>query len=224
VTAALAPRLGLPGTRTETSYLPPADLTFDEWCSAVGTLQAMERSVKWWLGDLLLFGEAAFPEQAVQTFPDAYSGSAYAESTMRAAMWVSDRFPRGTRVEGATWTHHRVVADLPRAEAVALLTEAARVNSDPEGGEYISSRDLLEKVKARKEKLRGLAVTVDGEAIDAAELPWTPGKSDLTDEARAALNARLAAMGRRHGVGFEAGFIACLVWLEQRDCFCEWRL
>ncbi len=217
MTTTLTQRLGLPGTRTETSYIPPADLTFDEWCLAMETLQAMERSVKWWLGDLILFGEAAYNEDASQAFPDAFSGSPYAESTLRAAAWVSAAFPRGTRVEGVSWSHHRVVADLPRPEAVALLSEAARVNRDPEGGEYISSRDLIEKVKVRKEQLRGRAITTEGEAIETAELPWHATLDDLTDAARASLLS-YAPQGRFR-TAWIAGYMRALQWAGQEDVF-----
>lgn len=222
MTSALAPRSGLPGTRTDTSYLPPSDMTFEEWCSAMETLQAMERSVKWWIGDLILFGEDKFNEDASQAFPDAFSGSPYAESTLRAAAWVSAAFPRGTRVDGVTWTHHRVVADLPRDEAVAMLHEAAKINTDPKGGKYVSSRDLIEKVHARKEQLRGRAVTADGAcAAEFEPLVWVPQLDEVRPEVRATIEA--AAPHGRHRLGWIAGALWSLVWADQQDAFLEGR-
>jgi hypothetical protein len=211
--AALAPRSGLPGTRTETTYLPPADLTFEEWRSAMHTLQAMDRSVKWWLGDLILFGEAAYGEMASQEFPDAFSGSPFAESTMRAAAWVSAAFPRGTRVDGLTWTHHRVVAELPPVEARRLLMAA--LAPVVEGNPPMSTRDLIQLRDRHKEKLAGTAVDEP-----PAALPLSA--ADLSDEARDALNYRLAGVGARHRTGYERGFLEALRWGEVRDAFTRW--
>jgi hypothetical protein len=216
MTTALAARTGLPGTRTDTSYTPPADLTFEEWVTAMDTLQTIERSVRWWLGDLILFGEEKFNEEASQAFPDAFSGSPYAESTLRASAWVSAAFPRGTRVDGVTWTHHRVVADLPPLEARALLEEAARVNNDPNDDGYISSRHLIERVQKRKRQL-------EDQPIADESLAWAPQPSDLTDDARAVLDGKLAGIGKRHRVGYERGFLDALLWVEARECYREWK-
>jgi len=220
MTAALAPQTGLPGRFRDDGYDLPAGLPFERWCEILETLQIMERSVKWWIGDAIRYGEAAYGQKASQAFPDAFSGSPYAESTLRAAAWVSDRFPRGTRVEGVSWTHHRVVADLPRDDARALLLEAARINNDPETDDYVSSRDLIERVRERKDAIAGRAVTLDGAPVEPADdLAWRPQKEDLTDDARAALEVRLSEMGSRHRVGFEAGFLAGLVWADCLDAF-----
>lgn len=217
MTTALAPAGGLPGTLRDDGYDLPPGLPFDRWCEILETLQAIDRSVKWALGDALLYGEATYGEDASQAYPDAFSGSPYAESTLRAAAWVAERFPRGTRVPGVTWTHHRVVADLPPLEARALLQETARVNNDPENDAYVSSRDLIERVHKRKEQLRGQAVAQDGAAIETEPLVWVPQLEDLTDEARAALEAH--APGGRHRLGYISGWLRCLLWHEQRDAF-----
>ncbi len=208
---------GMPGLFREDGYVIPDGLPFERWCEVMDTLQSIERSVKWWVGDALVYGEATYGEKASQAFPDAFSGSPYAEATLRAAAWVSERFPRGTRVDGVTWTHHRVVAEMPRHEATALLEEAARINNDPETDEYVSSRALIEKAKVVKERLRGRVVAVTGDVLDAPELPLTV--DDLTAEARAPLNVRLAEMGARMRPGFAAGWVQALVWAGHDDAF-----
>ncbi|HVQ45121.1 MAG TPA: hypothetical protein VMT30_09280 [Candidatus Saccharimonadia bacterium] len=215
MSAELALRTGLPGTRTEMSYQPPADLTFEEWCSAMETLQTMDRSVKWWIGDLILFGEAAYGGDASQAFPDAFSGSPFAESTLRAAAWVSAAFPRGTRVEQLTWTHHRVVAELPPIEARRLLMAALApvVQGEPP----LSTRDLIALRDRRKEDLRGRAETADGEPVETAELSWAPSLDDLTDDARRSLESR-APTGRLRST-FIAAALWAFQWAGAQDCF-----
>lgn len=219
MTAALVAESGLPGRFRDDGYDLPPGLPFERWCEIMDTLQTIERSVKWWVGDALLYGEAEYGQDAYQAFPDAFSGSPYAESTLRAAAWVSTAFPRGTRVDGVTWTHHRVVADLPHEDALPLLEEAARVNNDPETDAYISTRHLIDKVHAIKERRKGQAVTAAGEPIETPALPWAPTKADLTDEARLALEIRLSEMSASRRASFEAGFLFALVWADQLSAF-----
>lgn len=217
-----AAEYGLPGRLRWDGYELPPNLPFERWCEILETLQTIDRSVKWWLGDALRYGEATYHELASQAFPDAFTGSVYAESTLRAAAWVSDRFPRGTRVEGVTWTHHRVVADLPYPEAKILLDDAARINTDPDDDRYVSSRDLIEKVRVVKERLAGRSINAVGVEPETAELPWSPTRHDLADACRARLEIRLSEMSARMRTGFELGWMAAHVESDARDCFREW--
>lgn len=220
MTTVLAPQTGLPGRFRDDGYDLPPDLPFDRWCEILETLQIMERSVKWWVGDALRYGEAAYGEKASQAFPDAFSGSPYAESTLRAAAWVSDRFPRGTRVEGVTWTHHRVVAELPTLEAVALLKEAARVNNDPKIDGYVSSRDLIERGRRVKARLEGTAVTLSGTPVEPADdLEWRPTRADLTVDARRDLEVKLSEMSASRRGAFEAGAMWAWMYADDLDLF-----
>lgn len=216
----LAPQTALPGRFLDDAYVLPEGLPFERWCEVLETLQIMERSVKWWIGDAIRYGEAAYPEKASQAFPDAFSGSPYAESTLRAAAWVSDRFPRGTRVEGVSWTHHRVVADLPRDDARALLKEAARVNNDPEIEGYVSSRDLIEQAHARKRAIVGRAVTPEGAPVEPADdLGWHPTKADLAEDARRDLEVKLSEMSASKRSTFEAGALWAWMYADDLELF-----
>ena len=49
--------VGLPGTLTETGYCLPADLSYERWVEIGQTLQQMERSIQFWLGDWWDWGE-----------------------------------------------------------------------------------------------------------------------------------------------------------------------
>lgn len=200
MTVELAPQTGLPGRFLDDGYILPAGLPFERWCEIVGTLQIMERSVKWWVGDALLYGEAAYGEMASQAFPDAFSGTPYAEATLRAAMWVSERFPRGTRVEQLTWTHHRVVAELPPIEARRLLMAA--LSPVAEGKPSLSTRQLIDLRDRHKRQFEDHAATPE-----EPSLVFVPQLSDLTDEMREMFERRAAGVGKRHAIGYERGFL-----------------
>lgn len=94
-----------------------------------GRLEALcetEVGVKWERGWLLVEAEQALGEDAWQLV-DVAERHGIAASTLKVEHWVASRFPRGTTIEGATWTHHRSVAAWPEdrlEERDALLRKA----------------------------------------------------------------------------------------------------
>jgi hypothetical protein len=208
---ALAVRTGLPGTLRPNGYDLPDDLSYDEWKGVVALAEHIEAASSWWLGDAIVYGERRFPERHAQAFPTAEEDPSGArQARMKSAAWVSAKFPPVTRVTGASWTHHRVVAGLERDDAVDLLQRAAR--ADPPW----SSRELARRADQITQAIAGTAVTSEGEPIDA---PAPLSQDDLTDEYRTALEARMAGVGKRHAVGYARGWVDCLVWLHQQDAF-----
>jgi hypothetical protein len=107
---------------------------------------------------------------------------------------------------------------LPPLEATRLLYDAAGAD------EYVSTREMIGRVKACQEALRGKVVSASSEPIEDAALAWMPSEDDLTDEARAAME-QYAPQGR-HRVAYVTGWLRAMVWAEQRDAFREgaWRL
>src|SRR4051812_21464361 len=130
-------QIGLPGVLTETSYTLPEGLNLGEWLAIGETLQRMERSINWWLGDWWNYGDRHYGQFASQAAKDALEDvTGHSYDVIRKAGWVADRFEIGTRVPNVSWTHHRVVADLPSVDAQSLLSEAA--------ADGISTRDLID--------------------------------------------------------------------------------
>lgn len=100
----------------------PDGMPFEDWQRLGDTLQAMERSVMWWIGDWLRFGERRYGE----TYTQAVDATGYKTETVRLAKWVAEQYPESvTRVTDLTWTHHREAAALPPAERAAVLERAA---------------------------------------------------------------------------------------------------
>jgi site-specific DNA-methyltransferase (adenine-specific) len=136
-------QIGLPGVLTETSYTLPEGLNLGEWLAIGETLQRMERSVMWWLGDWWRYGERHYGEYASQASKDAIKdATGYTYDSVRNAARVAERFEIGRRLPDMPWSHHQAVAALPAEDADALLSDAR--------AEGLSVMDTRERVKERK--------------------------------------------------------------------------
>lgn len=155
--------VGLPGVLTETSYTLPDNLNLGHWLAIGETLQRMERSVKWWLGDWWNYGERRYGDMASQATRDAIlDATGYTYNTVRQAGWVASRFELDTRVSNVPWSHHREVADLPPSAANELLTEVLT--------EGLSVKDVAERAKERKTAI-AVEAALSQPAPDPAVLP-----------------------------------------------------
>ena len=102
-------------------------------------LQSVSRSVMWWIGDWLRFGDGKWGETSAQ----AVSMTGRQEQTLLDAQWVASKFvDNSRRREELSWSHHKEVAALPPAEADELLDLAER--------EGLSTRELRAEVSRRK--------------------------------------------------------------------------
>lgn len=139
----------------ETGLILPERLPFDRWLVLGETLQRMEKSVMWWLGDWWQFGERKYGEMASQAARDEVKqSSGFAYETARQAGRVARRFESGERSPDLEWTHHLYVSDLeiPKEEALEWLERAAIGDGDPGTGEPEpwSARRLRAEVRSTK--------------------------------------------------------------------------
>lgn len=214
MTTEMATRSSLPGLLRDDGYDLPANLSFERWLEIGQTLQAMERSVKWWLGDWWNYGCRRYGEMVSQATRDHVEDSTgYAYHTIENAGAVARKFENSRRRENLSWSHHDAVAGLPPVEADTMLDAALT--------DHLNVFALRDRVRERKRALGGQAVDAAGTPLTDAETIWHPQLEDLTDEARAALEAH--APGGRHRTGYVAGFCAALVWNGATDAFREWR-
>jgi hypothetical protein len=219
VTTALALPSLLPGRLHENGMDIPPDLDFETWESVLRNAEWIERASPWWVVDLVAYGRDKFHEDYSQALPDAVEDvDGFHRAKLAQAEWMADRWPPSTRVLGQSYSAHRAVAKLDRADAVALLHETDK------DGRRLPVRVLARRADEIEESIRGQAIQVDGTPVDTEPpLIWVPQKSDLTDEVREALEQRLAGMGKSYRVGYERGAIDMLVWADVRDCFLEWK-
>ncbi len=75
--------------------------SIDEWESGVEQLVAMQRNVPWWLGDMVVQGEARFGDDFWQAVPLNAS-----LSLLERCASVSRKYPPAERFISLSWTHH----------------------------------------------------------------------------------------------------------------------
>lgn len=100
----------------------PEDMTFDDWSSVGRTLQQMERSVMWWVGDWLRFGERKYGE----TYTQAVDDTGYSVDTLKQAKWVAGAIEPCDRSHNLSWSHHMVAAGLDPERRREVLAIAER--------------------------------------------------------------------------------------------------
>lgn len=201
---------GLPGRLREDGYDLPDGLSYDEWWQIGQTLQQMERSVQWWLGDWWNYGQPRYGELASQATRDAIKdATGHTYRSIQNASYVAKEFQNARRRANLSWSHHEAVKGLSEEDADALLDAAE--------SEGLSVFDTRDRVRDRK---RAVAGTVLG--AESAPLPMSA--DDLTADARQAMTYHANGMPTKHRAAFERGFVQALIWTEARDCFTRWEL
>jgi hypothetical protein len=109
------------GEVTPVSWQPPAELTFEEWAAIGNTLQQVNASLNWWIGDWLNYGERKWGEMYAQ----AVEVTGWDYDRLRDAKWVSGSIQLSFRNDNLSWTHHRHVASLSPTEQAEWLGRAA---------------------------------------------------------------------------------------------------
>jgi N6-adenosine-specific RNA methylase IME4 len=158
--------LSLPGLVSIVGLNLPDDLPFAEWQQIGETLRGVERSLMWWIGDWLRYGERRYGEMYTQ----ALEATDKKYQTLRDAQWVAGAFELSRRRDNLSWSHHRDVAALPREVADELLDEAERCR--------LSRNDLRKRVSQAKVASR------IGASVPSAETCSVSDLSRLAEEGR----------------------------------------
>lgn len=125
--------------RAATGLVIPETTSFEEWCQYGEWLQSAERSLMWWIGDWMRFGEHKWGEKYAQAI--AATGHSY--QSLADAKWVAERFEFSERSENLAWSHFRQVASIAdKRTRLALITEAAR-----EGWSVRETRAAVNRLK-----------------------------------------------------------------------------
>lgn len=102
----------------------PAETSFEEWQAQGAVLGLMHVSLPFWIGDWRNFGEAAFGDRNYQVKLHGVK-----HETEMAYSWVASRIAlKDRRLPDLTFSHHRLVAALPRPERNTWLDKAVREN------------------------------------------------------------------------------------------------
>jgi hypothetical protein len=122
VTADLAvalPDVGVEWTTTRAAVVDPA-LPYEAFEALVSSACKMGDAARWWLGDLLNFGEDRYGEEAAQVLSNRLS-----ERQVSEYRWVAKNVHFSVRTDELSFTHHRIVAALDRESQRRFLTYAA---------------------------------------------------------------------------------------------------
>lgn len=200
-------------TETPTGLRFEIDTPLEVVGAIIERLSRQHKRIEWALGDAMNFAEHRYGD----TYAQWADETGLSENTLATIKWVAGAVESSRRREDVGWSHHREVAALPPEKQDALLERAA--------DKGMTRWEVRQAAKVEAEQLRGRAVTADGAcaAEEPEPLHWVPDVSELTEEARAALEAH--APGGRHRLGYVSGFLRALIYADQQDCFLpgRWR-
>jgi len=97
----------------------PSRMTFDDWTARVKNVAMMKKKLPFYIGDLILMGEATFGEKASQMLNDF----GYTNEQLSNFRWVSKKFPPEERCD-LPWSWHQSAAKLPKRERDKALSAA----------------------------------------------------------------------------------------------------
>ena len=93
--------------------------SLEEWEKRAGLVFDMQKYVPWWLGDLVVFGEAQWGDDFWQVPPLGAS-----EQMLMRFAGVARKYPIGERNLSLSWTHHVIAL---RADEVILRRSLLRI-------------------------------------------------------------------------------------------------
>jgi hypothetical protein len=176
------------GKATTTALvLDDPELSFDSYEALGRFLGTLRDATAWWLGDWLLFGEAAYGEKYAQ----ATEATGRSKSTLQNYLWVAQNVTRSRRRENLSWSHHVEVAKLAPREQDRWLKRCER-----EGLSVEELRGLVrpprEMSHARPEPVM-ISARVAKELVDSIEVGL--GQDGELDEATIALQRAAKSNG-----------------------------
>lgn len=143
------------------------DLSQNEWAEIGAFLKQAERSVGWWIGDWINFGERKFGEKYSQEVDQLD----YERKTLWNYAYVARSILPSFRKEGLSFQHHNIVASLPKDKQQYWLDYAddhklttrelvAAIHTEnlkEEGSNYDNLVDFIEHMKAYANEVLQLA-------------------------------------------------------------------
>lgn len=140
------------GDMSPTSWKPNQDMTFNEWADIGNTLQLIQGSLYWWIGDWLNYGELKWGE----TYTQAIDVTGWRVERLRDAKWVAAAVSPEVRRDDLSWSHHKAIAHLAGDRQAHWLEVAADSN--------LSVAALREYVKVSAEG----KVAIEGNGVERA--------------------------------------------------------
>jgi len=108
----------------ETSLVMPDGASFDTIEGMLKGMKLVADSVRFWIGDLLVYSERNHGEM----YSQLVDASDYSYQSLKDMMWVSGKLAPTVRRKELTWSHHREVAKLDVEKQRMYLQLAVRDN------------------------------------------------------------------------------------------------
>ncbi|MEI5103125.1 LmbU family transcriptional regulator [Streptomyces sp. PmtG] len=115
--------VGKQATVQKSGMILPRDLSERSWERIGSSLRELTNSSAWWLGDWLVFGEAAY---GWRRYREAVDRTGLDYQTLRNYAWVARRFEHHRRWDSLSFAHHAEVTRLAPPEQDYWLREAER--------------------------------------------------------------------------------------------------
>jgi len=97
---------------TATSLVMTRQVSLETWTETYQHIRSLQKATPWWVGDLLAQGEALFAED----YASAIEEMGYNVTTLQNYKWVCSHIIAQDRREELSFSHHALVAALPRDE------------------------------------------------------------------------------------------------------------
>ena len=130
---------------TGISWRVDGDLAFTQWLRIGQQLGHVGRSLGWWIGDWLQYGNERYGEKYVK----ASRVTGYDVHSLTNMAYVASRFSVGRRRGTLSWSHHAELAALEESEQEMWLNLAET--------QRLSVRDLRAELRDRRRLVRGAA-------------------------------------------------------------------
>ncbi len=141
----------MPVEYSNIGLLIDGQLSLDEWAATGFAISQMTKSITWWLGDWIVYGESLYGEKSAQ-FIDAEQ---FQPDQVRYARWVATEFPPSRRRYEVGVSYYAAVRTLPEPQQDELLEAASQ---------HVISRD----------ELRQAVRKLQGTSSDVAKPPASP--------------------------------------------------
>ena len=108
---------------TPIGFVVPPEAAYDAWAGYLEQAGEIHEASRWWIGDLLNFGEERWPQEFSQAIPSQYTPKTLIDlARVARATPLEERQDYEGRL---TWSHHRAVVPFEGDERRALLDQAA---------------------------------------------------------------------------------------------------
>jgi len=128
---------------TKTALVMPDGMEFATVEKMLRGMKTASDSLRFWLGDLLIYAERNFGEMYSQLLDE----SDFAYQSLKDMMWVASKIAPVVRRNDTTWSHHREVAKFDITKQREWLARAVEENMT-----VTQLKDAINKVESVKEK------------------------------------------------------------------------